>query len=161
MTLGLKGYLIFNAFLLFFISLNNVFNFDLVELTLILSVILYSIKWNESEWLVPVLLFFWGFFQDILLGMNLGYAGSIFLFFYFLSQITSNYGVFEQQNLKFIIFAVSLLIFFLFKSLFLYLNYQLNYLTVGELLSFFIMVLIYFPINSLIMNIQKKYEKIR
>ena len=161
MTLGLKGYLIFNAFLLFFISLNNFFNFDLVELTLILSVILYSIKWNESEWLVPVLLFFWGFFQDILLGMNLGYAGSIFLFFYFLSQITSNYGVFEQQNLKFIIFAVSLLIFFLFKSLFLYLNYQLNYLTVGELLSFFIMVLIYFPINSLIMNIQKKYEKIR
>ena len=161
MTLGLKGYLIFNAFLLFFISLNNVFNFDLVELTLILSVILYSIKWNESEWLVPVLLFFWGFFQDILLGMNLGYAGSIFLFFYFLSQITSNYGVFEQQNLKFIIFAVSLLIFFLFKSLFLYLNYQLNYLTVGELLSFFIMVLIYFPINSLIMNNQKKYEKIR
>lgn len=160
MTLGLKGYLIFNAFLLFFISLNNVFNFDLVELTLILSVILYSIKWNESEWLVPVLLFFWGFFQDILLGMNLGYAGSIFLFFYFLSQITSNYGVFEQQNLKFIIFAVSLLIFFLFKSLFLYLNYQLNYLTVGELLSFFIMVLIYFPINSLIMNNQK-YEKIR
>ena len=161
MTLGLKGYLIFNAFLLFFISLNNFFNFDLVELTLILSVILYSIKWNESEWLVPVLLFFWGFFQDILLGMNLGYAGSIFLFFYFLSQITSNYGVFEQQNLKFIIFAVSLLIFFLFKSLFLYLNYQLNYLTVGELLSFFIMVLIYFPINSLIMNNQKKYEKIR
>ena len=161
MTLGLKGYLIFNTFLLFFISLNNVFNFDLVELTLILSVILYSIKWNESEWLVPVLLFFWGFFQDILLGMNLGYAGSIFLFFYFLSQITSNYGVFEQQNLKFIIFAVSLLIFFLFKSLFLYLNYQLNYLTVGELLSFFIMVLIYFPINSLIMDIQKKYEKIR
>ena len=161
MTLGLKGYLIFNAFLLFFISLNNFFNFDLVELTLILSVILYSIKWNESEWLVPVLLFFWGFFQDILLGMNLGYAGSIFLFFYFLSQITSNYGVFEQQNLKFIIFAVSLLIFFLFKSLFLYLNYQLNYLTVGELLSFFIMVLIYFPINSLIMDIQKKYEKIR
>ena len=160
MTLGLKGYLIFNAFLLFFISLNNVFNFDLVELTLILSVILYSIKWNESEWLVPVLLFFWGFLQDILLGMNLGYAGSIFLFFYFLSQITSNYGVFEQQNLKFIIFAVSLLIFFLFKSLFLYLNYQLNYLTVGELLSFFIMVLIYFPINSLIMNNQK-YEKIR
>lgn len=160
MTLGLKGYLIFNAFLLFFISLNNFFNFDLVELTLILSVILYSIKWNESEWLVPVLLFFWGFFQDILLGMNLGYAGSIFLFFYFLSQITSNYGVFEQQNLKFIIFAVSLLIFFLFKSLFLYLNYQLNYLTVGELLSFFIMVLIYFPINSLIMNNQK-YEKIR
>lgn len=161
MTLGLKGYLIFNAFLLFFISLNNFFNFDLVELTLILSVILYSIKWNESEWLIPVLLFFWGFFQDILLGMNLGYAGSIFLFFYFLSQITSNYGVFEQQNLKFIIFAVSLLIFFLFKSLFLYLNYQLNYLTVGELLSFFIMVLIYFPINSLIMNNQKKYEKIR
>lgn len=160
MTLGLKGYLIFNAFLLFFISLNNFFNFDLVELTLILSVILYSIKWNESEWLIPVLLFFWGFFQDILLGMNLGYAGSIFLFFYFLSQITSNYGVFEQQNLKFIIFAVSLLIFFLFKSLFLYLNYQLNYLTVGELLSFFIMVLIYFPINSLIMNNQK-YEKIR
>ena len=71
MTLSFKSYLLLNGSLLFFISFNNVFNFNLIDLTLILSILLYSIKWNESEWLVPLLLFTWGIFQDILLGMNL------------------------------------------------------------------------------------------
>tara|TARA_B100000401_G_scaffold321298_1_gene222508 strand:- start:2135 stop:2620 length:486 start_codon:yes stop_codon:yes gene_type:complete len=161
MGLSLKGYLLLNGFLLFFISLNNVFNIDLIDLTLILSVILYSMKWNKSEWLVPLFLFVWGIFQDILLGMNMGYSGSIFLFFYFLSQIISNYGVFEQQYLKFIILLTVLCIFFVFKNIFIYLNYQLNYLSVGEFLSFCIVVLLYFPLNFIILNNQKKYEEIR
>ena len=126
MTLSFKGYLLLNGSLLFFISFNNVFNFNLIDLTLILSILLYSIKWNESEWLVPLLLFAWGIFQDILLGMNLGYSGSIFLYFYVLSQITSINGLFEQQKIKFIIFISALLIFFIFKKLFIYFNYQLN-----------------------------------
>ena len=161
MTLSFKGYLLLNGFLLCFISFNNVFNFNLIDLTLILSILLYSIKWNESEWLVPLLLFAWGIFQDILLGMNLGYSGSIFLFFYVLSQITSINGLFEQQKIKFIIFITALLILFIFKNLFIYFNYQLNYLSVGELSAFLIMVLLYLPLNSIIIYSQKKYEKIR
>ena len=161
MTLSFKGYLLLNGFLLFFISFNNVFNFNLIDLTLILSILLYSIKWNESEWLVPLFLFAWGIFQDILLGMNLGYSGSIFLFFYVLSQITSINGLFEQQKIKFIIFITALLILFIFKNLFIYFNYQLNYLSVGELSAFFIMVLLYLPLNSIIIYSQKKNEKIR
>ena len=161
MTLSFKGYFLLNGSLLFFISFNNVFNFNLIDLTLILSILLYSIKWNESEWLVPLLLFAWGIFQDILLGMNLGYSGSIFLFFYVLSQITSINGLFEQQKIKFIIFIIALLILFIFKNLFIYFNYQLNYLSVGELSAFLIMVLLYLPLNSIIIYSQKKYEKIR
>ena len=161
MTLSFKSYLLLNGSLLFFISFNNVFNFNLIDLTLILSIMLYSIKWNESEWLVPLLLFAWGIFQDILLGMNLGYSGSIFLFFYVLSQITSINGLFEQQKIKFIIFITALLILFIFKNLFIYLNYQLNYLSIGELSAFLIMVLLYLPLNSIIIYSQKKYEKIR
>ena len=161
MTLSFKGYLLLNGFLLFLISFNNVFNFNLIDLTLILSILLYSIKWNESEWLVPLLLFAWGIFQDILLGMNLGYSGSIFLFFYVLSQITSINGLFEQQKIKFIIFIFALLILFIFKNLFIYFNYQLNYLSVGELSAFIIMVLLYPPLNLIIIYSQKKYEEIR
>ena len=161
MKLSLNSYLLLNGFLLFFISLNNVFNFNLIDFTLLLSIFLYSIKWNESEWLVPLLLFAWGIFQDILLGMNLGYSGSIFLFFYVLSQITSINGLFEQQKIKFIIFITALLILFIFKNLFIYFNYQLNYLSVGELSAFLIMVLLYLPLNSIIIYSQKKYEKIR
>ena len=161
MTLSFKGYLLLNGFLLFFISFNNVFNFNLIDLTLILSILLYSIKWNESEWLVPLLLFAWGIFQDILLGMNLGYSGSIFLYFYVLSQITSINGLFEQQKIKFIIFITALLILFIFKNLFIYFNYQLNYLSVGELSAFLIMVLLYPPLNLMIIYSQKKYEEIR
>ena len=161
MTLSFKGYLLLNGFLLFLISFNNVFNFNLIDLTLILSILLYSIKWNESEWLVPFFLFVWGIFQDILLGMNFGYSGSIFLFFYFLSQITSISGIFEQQKLKFIIFIIALLILFIFKNLFIYFNYQLNYLSTSELSAFFIMVLLYLPLNSIIVYIQKIYEKNR
>ena len=161
MNLSFKGYLLLNGFLLIFISFNNVFNFNLIDLTLILSILLYSIKWNESEWLVPLLLFAWGIFQDILLGMNLGYSGSIFLFFYVLSQITSINGLFEQQKIKFIIFITALLILFIFKNLFIYFNYQFNYLSVGELSAFSIMVLLYLPLNSIIIYSQKKYEKIR
>ena len=161
MTLSFKSYLLLNGSLLFFISFNNVFNFNLIDLTLILSILLYSIKWNESEWLVPLLLFAWGIFQDILLGMNLGYSGSIFLFFYVLSQITSINGLFEQQKIKFIIFITALLILFIFKNLFIYFNYQLNYLSVGELSAFLIMALLYLPLNSIIIYSQKKYEKIR
>ena len=160
MTLSFKGYLLLNGFLLFFISFNNVFNFNLIDLTLILSILLYSIKWNESEWLVPLLLFAWGIFQDILLGMNLGYSGSIFLFFYVLSQVTSINGLFEQQKLKFILFITALLIIYIIKNLFIYLNYQLNYLSVGELSAFLIMVLLYPPLNSIIIYCQKKYEKV-
>ena len=161
MTLSFKGYFLLNGSLLFFISFNNVFNFSLIDLTLILSILLYSIKWNESEWLVPLLLFAWGIFQDILLGMNLGYSGSIFLFFYVLSQITSINGLFEQQKIKFIIFIIALLILFIFKNLFIYFNYQLNYLSVGELSAFLIMVLLYPPLNLMIIYSQKKYEEIR
>ena len=161
MSLSLKGYMLLNGFFLFFISLNNVFNFSLVDLTLILSIFLYSIKWNENEWLIPFFLFVWGIFQDILLGMNFGYSGSILLFFYFLSQITSINGLFEQQQLKFIIFATALFIFFIFKNLFIYLHYQLNYLSVGEFSAFFIIVLLYLPLNSIILHSQRKYEKIR
>ena len=161
MTLSFKGYLLLNGLLLFFISFNNVFNYNLIDLTLILSILLYSIKWNEGEWLVPLLLFAWGIFQDILLGMNLGYSGSIFLFFYVLSQITSINGLFEQQKIKFIIFITALLILFIFKNLFIYFNYQLNYLSVGELSAFLIMVLLYLPLNLIIINSQKKYEEIR
>ena len=161
MNLSFKGYLLLNGFLLFFISFNNVFNFNLIDFTLIMSIFLYSIKWNESEWLVPLFLFAWGIFQDILLGINLGYSGSIFLFFYALSQITSINGLFEQQKIKFIIFITALLILFIFKNLFIYFNYQLNYLSVGESSAFLIMVLLYMPLNSIIIYSQKKYEKIR
>ena len=161
MTLSFKGYLLLNGFILFFISFNNVFNFNLIDLTLILSILLYSIKWNESEWLVPLFLFAWGIFQDILLGMNLGYSGSIFLYFYVLSQIISINGFFEQQKIKFIIIIIELLILFIFKNLFIYFNYQLNYLSVGEFSAFLIMVLLYPPLNLLIIYSQKKYEEIR
>ena len=161
MILSFNGYLLLIGFLLFFISLNNVFNLDLIDLTLILSTILYSIKWNKSEWLVPFFIFVWGIFQDILLGMNLGYSGSIYLFFYFLSQVSSNYGVFEQQKIKFIIFAIAIFAFFIFKNLFIYFNHQLNYLSFSEFLSFFVVLLLYFPLNAIILYIQKKYEKIR
>ena len=161
MTLSFKGYFLLNGSLLFFISFNNVFNFNLIDLTLMMSIFLYSIKWNKSEWLVPLFLFAWGIFQDILLGMNLGYSGSIFLFFYVLSQITSINGLFEQQKIKFTIFITALLILFIFKNLFIYFNYQLNYLSVGELSAFLIMVLLYPPLNLIIIYIQKKYEKIR
>ena len=160
MNLSFKGYLLLNGFLLFFISFNNVFNFNLIDFTLIMSIFLYSIKWNKSEWLVPLFLFAWGIFQDILLGMNLGYSGSIFLFFYVLSQITSINGLFEQQKIKFTIFLIALLILFIFKNLFFYFNYQLNYLSIGELSAFLIMILLYMPLNSIIIYSQKKYEKI-
>ena len=161
MNLSFKGYLLLNGFLLFFISFNNVFNFNLIEFTLLMSIFLYSIKWNKSEWLVPLFLFAWGIFQDILLGMNLGYSGSIFLYFYVLSQITSINGLFEQQKIKFIIFITALLILFIFKNLFIYFNYQLNYLSIGELSAFLIIVLLYLPLNSIIIYSQKKYEKIK
>ncbi len=161
MSLSIKEYFFLNAFFLFFISLNNVFNLDLIKLTIVLSTFVYAIKWNNSEYLVPFFLLIWGIFQDILLGFTLGYSGSIFLYFYILSQLTFNYGIFEQQNLKFIIFASALLIFFILKNLSIYLNYKLNYFSVGELLSYLILVILYFPINSLILYIQKKYEKTR
>ncbi len=161
MNLSYKGYLLLNGFLLFFISFNNVFNFNLIDFTLIMSIFLYSIKWNKSEWLVPLFLFAWGIFQDILLGINLGYSGSIFLFFYVLSQIISINGLFEEQKVKFIIFITALLLLFIFKNLFIYFNYQLNYLSVGELSAFLIMALLYMPLNSIIIYSQKKNEKIR
>ena len=161
MSLSFKDYLLLNGFFLFFISLNNAFNFNLIDFTLMLSIFLYTIKWNESEWLVPIFLYVWGTFQDILLGTNLGYSVSIFLFFYVLSQITSINGLFEQQTLKFYIFIAVLLILFIFKNLFIYFNYQLNYLSIGELSSFLIVILLYLPINLTTIYIQKKYEKIR
>ncbi len=161
MSLSINKYLLLNAIFLFFISLNNIFNSDLIDFTLLISVFLYSIKWSESEWLVPLLLFFWGLFQDILLGMNLGYSGIIFIFFFFLSQITSNYGIFEQQNSKFIVFITAIFIFFFIKNSIFYFNYQLNYLSIRELSSFLLLVLLYFPINSFILYIQNKYEKTR
>ena len=161
MNLSFKGYLLLNGFLLIFISFNNVFNFNLIDFTLMISIFLYSIKWNKSEWLAPLFLFAWGIFQDILLGINLGYSGSIFLFFYVLSQITSINGLFEQQKIKFIIFIIALLILFIFKNIFIYFNYQLNYLSVGELSAFLIMDLLYPPLNLLIIYSQIKYEEIR
>ena len=158
MSLSIKKYLLLNGIFLFFISLNNIFNYDLIDFTLLISVFLYSIRWSESEWLVPLFLFFWGLFQDILLGMNLGYSGIIFILFFFLSQINSIYGIFDQQNSKFIVFITAIFIFFFIKNSIFYFNYQLNYLTIRELSSFLLLVLLYFPINTFILYIQNKYE---
>ena len=159
MSLSFTSYLLLNGFFLFFISLNNVINLDLIDLTIILSLFIYAVKWSESEWLIPIFLFLWGIFQDILLGINLGHSGTIFLFFYILNKVISNYGLFEHQNIKFIIFVTALLVFLILKNLLIYLNYQINYLSISEFLSFLIIVLLYVPINTIILYSQKKYEK--
>ena len=159
MRFRLSTYLALNLFFIFIISMNNVINNQIINLTLLLAIVIFSIKWDKNELIIPFFIFIWGICQDLLVGIDLGYSSLVFLFLYLVSQIASYYGALDQPKLKLIVLVSAISFIFILKIIFMYVNFGINIITTEEFLSFIIILLLYFPLNIIIVYIQNKYEK--
>jgi len=104
--------LIFYFILIFIISSNIVFNSIYFDLTLISCLIIYVLRWNETNWIVCIVIFLLGVYNDILVSTPFGYASSMFLCFYLIDRVGNYLSIPSNTNLRFTIFLLLMLILF-------------------------------------------------
>lgn len=161
MLIKIGKYLMLNLIFLFIISLNVTFTSRIVDFSLIVALIIYVVNWSQNDFFVPIFIFFWGIYQDILISLPLGYSGLIFLFFYLINYIISIYGVFNYQSIKFAVLIISMSVYCIIRSVYVFLALETQSYIFIELLSLLIMALLFFPINNLYLILQKEYAKVR
>ena len=149
--------LIFYFILIFIISSNIVFNSIYFDLTLISCLLIYIIRWNERNWIVCIVLFLLGIYNDILVSTPFGYASSLLLFFYLIDRVENYLSIPSNANIKFIIF--SLLMLSLFSINYFIYNIQISLFI--NFMPYMASILLYYPLDFIISYIQNKYVKIK
>ncbi len=153
--------LIFYFILIFIISSNIVFNSIYFDLTLISCLIIYVLRWNETNWIVCIVIFLLGVYNDILVSTPFGYASSMFLCFYLINRVGNYLSIPSNTNLRFTIFLLLMLILF-----------SINYLTINfiyntpislhiNIIPYMVVILIYYPLDFIISSIQNKYVRVK
>ena len=106
------GNLLIYLILFFTTSSNLVFSSTYFDLTLIICLIIYVLRWNETNWFICIILFMLGIYNDILISTPFGYTSSLFLFFYLIDRVGNFFSIPSNTNIKFIIFLLFVLILF-------------------------------------------------
>ena len=149
-------------FILFFIiSSNVVFKSTYFDLTLISCLIIYILKWNETNWFICVILFILGIYNDILISTPFGYTSSLFLSFYLIDRIEKFFSIPSNTNIKFIIFSFCLIMLFSVNYFTIYFYYNTSIPLFINLLSYVVTILLYYPLDFIISFIQNKYVRIK
>ena len=153
--------LIFYFILIFIISSNTVFNSIYFDLTLISCLIIYVLRWNETNWIICVVLFLLGIYNDILISSPFGYTSSLFLFFYLIDRVGNFFSIPSNTNIKFIIFSLFVLILFSINYLTIYFIYSTAMPFFVNLASYMAVILLYYPLDFIIGSIQNKYVRVK
>ena len=149
-------------FILFFIlSSNVVFKSTYFDLTLISCLIIYILKWNETNWFICIILFILGIYNDILISTPFGYTSSLFLSFYLIDRIEKFFSIPSNTNIKFIIFSFCLIMLFSVNYFTIYFYYNTSIPLFINLLSYVVTILLYYPLDFIISFIQNKYVRIK
>ncbi len=143
--------------LFFTTSSNLVFTSNYFDLTLISCLIIYVLRWNETNWLICVVLFLLGIYNDILVSTPFGYTSSLFLFFYLIDRLGNFFNIPSNTNIKFIIFSLFVLILFSINYFTIYFIYSTSIPFFVNLASYMAVILLYYPLNFIIGSIQNKY----
>ena len=153
--------LIFYFILIFIISSNIVFNSIYFDLTLISCLIIYVLRWNETNWIICVVIFLLGIYNDILVSTPFGYTSSLFLFFYLIDRLGNFFSIPSNTNIKFIIFSLFVLILFSINYFTIYFIYSTSMPFFVNLASYMAVILLYYPLNFIIGSIQNKYVRVK
>ena len=153
--------LIFYFILIFIISSNIVFNSIYFDLTLISCLIIYVLRWNETNWIICVVLFLLGFYNDILVSTPFGYTSSLFLCFYLIDRVGNYLSIPSNTNIRFTIFLLLMLILFSINYFTIYFIYNTPISLFINIITYMVVILLYYPLDFIISSIQKKYVRIK
>ena len=153
--------LVFYFILIFIISSNIVFNSIYFDLTLISCLIIYVLRWNETNWIICIVLFLLGIYNDILVSTPFGYASSLFLCFYLIDRVGKYLSIPSNKNIKVIIFSLLMLSLFFINYFTIYVIYNTPISLFINIIPFMAVILLYYPIDFIISFIQNKYVRIK
>ena len=153
--------LIFYFILIFIISSNIAFNSIYFDLTLISCLIIYVLKWNETNWIICVVLFLLGIYSDILVSTPFGYTSSLFLCFYLIDRVGNYLSIPSNTNIRFTIFLLLMLILFSINYFTIYFIYNTPISLLINIIPFMVVILLYYPLDFIISSIQNKYVRIK
>ena len=156
---SIVGYRSIFYFLVFLIVSHNVINTGiLINLTYLLSLLIFSYSDKKFDLSLPIVIFFVGVYQDILIGNSLGYSSSIYLFFIFLKESIKYFGLYDIKYTPFFTFVAGSFSIFLFNYIYLTVNYQTTLNIFYEITPILITIILFQPINFFMKQIEKIYE---
>ena len=137
-----------------FLKISNYFDY-----ILIVSVLIFCRNKSLLFVYYPLILFFWGFYSDLLIGYPLGYSGTIFLFFFLLKEVS--YSLIDNENItgKFYIYTFGLLIFFLCEFLTVKLFFGIYLSLIIYLIKYALMLIIFYPVSRIFISFENYNEK--
>ena len=146
-------------FLVFFIVSHNVINTGiLIDFTYLLSLFIFLYSNKKLELSLPIILFFVGVYQDILIGNSMGYSSSIYLFFIFVKELIKYFGLYDIKYTPFFTFVISSFLIFLLNYIYLTLNYQISLNMLYEISPILITIILFLPVKFFMNLIEKRYE---
>ena len=137
-----------------FLKISNFFDY-----ILIISILIFCRNRSLLSTYYPLILFFWGFYSDLLIGYPLGYSGTIFLFFFLLKEVS--YSLIDNENIrgKFYIYTFGLFIFFLCEFLTIKLFFSINLSLLIYLIKYAFMLIIFYPVSKIFISFGDYNEK--
>ena len=146
-------------FLVFLIVSHNVINTGIfINLTYLLSLLVFLYSDKKFDLSFPIIIFFTGVYQDILIGNSLGYSSSIYLFFIFIKELVKYFGLYDIKYTPFFTFITGSFSIFLFNYIYLAVNYQTVLNIFYEITPILITIILFQPINFFMKQIEKIYE---
>ena len=146
-------------FLVFLIVSHNVINTGIfINLTYLLSLLVFLYSDKKFDLSFPIIIFFTGVYQDILIGNSLGYSSSIYLFFIFLKELVKYFGLYDIKYSAFFTFVAGSFSIFLLNYIYLTVNYQTSLNIFYEITPILITIILFQPVNFFMKQIEKIYE---
>ena len=153
------GYKSIFYFLVFLIVSHNVINTGIfINLTYLLSLLIFLYSEKKFNLSLPIIIFFIGLYQDILIGNSLGYSSSIFLFFIFLKELIKYFGLYDIKYTPFFTFVAGSFFIFLLNYIYLTVNYQTSLNMFYEITPILVTIILFQPVNFFMKLIEKIYE---
>ena len=153
------GYRSIFYLLVFLIVSHNVVNTGIfINLTYLLSLLIFLYSDKKFDLSLPIIIFFVGVYQDILIGNSLGYSSSIYLCFIFLKELTKYSGLYNIKYTPFYTFVAGSFFIFLFNYIYLTVNYQTNLNIFYEITPILITIILFKPVEFFLKLIEKIYE---
>ena len=153
------GYKSIFYFLVFLIVSHNVINTGIfINLTYLLSLLIFLYSKKKFNLSLPIIIFFIGLYQDILIGNSLGYSSSIFLFFIFLKELIKYFGLYDIKYTPFFTFVAGSFFIFLLNYIYLTVNYQTSLNMFYEITPILVTIILFQPVNFFMKLIEKIYE---
>ena len=115
----------FHLFLLFIISLQAIVSHLYINWIYILGLIIFMKSNKEYSLSTILLIFMYGFYQDLLLSSPFGSSSIIFIYFLFLGQLSNIFIGKGGSLFQSYLYLGGLIIYALFDYIYIYLNYNI------------------------------------